>query len=282
MPRCLRGRDLRGRAAFSKAHTDFSTVSPITPLATTESGWTPIPAKDWIIRVACLQALRLRYDDLPHIDCAIRLAERGIAPEAIQSIVCEVAEGTVHRLWEPLALKQAPPNAYAAKFKHAILHRRWLSSPGDAGLAAFSEATVREDPRIRALAAKVSFVIDADNPYPANYTGHIRAILYDGSVIEERQPHLRGGAHEKLSSAAIEAKFFANAAFGGWSKRSGRSGLRACPPDFRWAGRALRVWTTTDAPSCARSSAIARPIRRAAPVTSATLPASGFTMLSGI
>ena len=31
-------------------------------------------------------------------------------------MVCEVAEGTVHRLWEPLAAKQRPPNGYAAKF----------------------------------------------------------------------------------------------------------------------------------------------------------------------
>jgi hypothetical protein len=36
-------------------------------------------------------------------------------------------------------------------------------------------------------------------------------------VVEERQPHLRGGAHEPLPRAAIEAKFAANAAFGGWS-----------------------------------------------------------------
>jgi len=52
----------------------------------------------------------------PYVDCAIRLARRSIAAEAIEEIVCEVAEGTVHRLWEPLAAKQAPPNAYGAKF----------------------------------------------------------------------------------------------------------------------------------------------------------------------
>src|SRR5277367_2518765 len=45
----------------------------------------------------------------PYIDCAIRLAGRGVDAESIAEIVCEVAEGTVHRLWEPLALKQAPP-----------------------------------------------------------------------------------------------------------------------------------------------------------------------------
>jgi hypothetical protein len=31
-------------------------------------------------------------------------------------IVCEVAAGTVHRLWEPLASKHRPPTPYAAKF----------------------------------------------------------------------------------------------------------------------------------------------------------------------
>jgi 2-methylcitrate dehydratase PrpD len=150
----------------------------------------------------------------PYIDCAIRLAARGIAAEEIEEILCEAAEGTVHRLWEPLALKQAPPNAYAAKFSTPFCIAVGFVT-GDAGLAAFTEATVR-DSRIRALAAKVRFIVDPDNSYPVNYTGHLRARLRDGRIIEERQPHLRGGAHEPLSAAAIEAKFFANAAFGGW------------------------------------------------------------------
>src|SRR6516164_3437846 len=52
----------------------------------------------------------------PYIDCARRLAARGIRPEDVEAILCEVAEGTVHRLWEPLADKQRPRNGYAAKF----------------------------------------------------------------------------------------------------------------------------------------------------------------------
>jgi 2-methylcitrate dehydratase PrpD len=152
----------------------------------------------------------------PYIDCAIRLAGRGVAADEITEIVCEVAEGTVHRLWEPLALKQAPPNAYAAKFSTPFCIAAGFVL-GDAGLAAFTEATAR-DPRLRALAAKVRYVVDPHNPYPAGYTGHIRAMLRDGRVIEERQPHLRGGAQEPLSRAAIEQKFLANAAFGGWTR----------------------------------------------------------------
>src|SRR3954453_422098 len=52
----------------------------------------------------------------PYIDCARRLAARGLNSDDIDQIVCEVAEGTVHRLWEPLADKQRPQNGYAAKF----------------------------------------------------------------------------------------------------------------------------------------------------------------------
>src|SRR5438128_757958 len=52
----------------------------------------------------------------PYIDCAVRLAKKGGSAEQLVEVVCEAAEGTVHRLWEPLADKQRPPNAYFAKF----------------------------------------------------------------------------------------------------------------------------------------------------------------------
>ena len=72
--------------------------------------------------------------------------------------------------------------------------------------------------RVRALAAKVRYRIDPANPYPRAYTGHIRVQLADGRILEERQPHLRGGASEPLSRAELEAKCASNAALGGWSE----------------------------------------------------------------
>ncbi|HYM03711.1 MAG TPA: MmgE/PrpD family protein [Stellaceae bacterium] len=150
----------------------------------------------------------------PYIDCARRLAASGIAAEDIVEIVCEVAEGTVHRLWEPLAAKQSPPNGYAAKFSAPFCVATAFVT-GDIGLASFGDATLA-DPRIRTLAGRTRFVVDPANPYPAEYTGHARVTLRDGRVIEERQPHLRGGVHEPLSRAEIEGKFRANAAHGGW------------------------------------------------------------------
>src|SRR6266849_643619 len=150
----------------------------------------------------------------PYIDCARRLAAWSIKAEDIAEIVCEVAEGTVHRLWEPLADKQRPRNGYAAKFATPYLLATGFVH-GGVGLGAFTEAAIR-DPQVLALAAKVKFVIDPDNPYPNNYTGHLRATLTNGSVIEERQPHLRGGAHEPLTRQDVVDKFALNVQHGGW------------------------------------------------------------------
>ena len=171
--------------------------------------------QDWVAETIAFKPFACGTMTHPYIDCAIRLAKRGIKADDIVEMVCEVGEGTVHRLWEPLAQKQAVPNAYSGKFSTPFCVAAGFLT-GDAGLAAFTEDRVR-DPALRTLAAKVRYVVDPNNPYPDNYTGHIRATLRDGTVVEERQPHLRGGAHEPLSRAAIEAKFAANAAFGGWS-----------------------------------------------------------------
>jgi 2-methylcitrate dehydratase PrpD len=150
----------------------------------------------------------------PYIDCARRLKARGINADEITEIVCEVGEGTVHRLWEPLALKQRVPNGYAGKFSAPYCIAAGFVR-GNVGLSDFSDAAVR-DPAVLALAAKVRYRIDPRNPYPNNFTGHIRAVLADGRVIEERQPHMRGGAHEPLTRADIEDKFMLNARHGGW------------------------------------------------------------------
>jgi 2-methylcitrate dehydratase PrpD len=159
----------------------------------------------------------------PYIDCARRLKARGIRGDEIKKIVCEVGEGTVHRLWEPLAAKQRPANGYACKFStpyciaHALVH-------GQIGLDAFTDDAVRDAP-VLALASKVHYEIDPKNPYPKNFTGHVRAVLADGRVIEERQPHLRGGAHEPLTRADIEEKFALNARHGGWDAAQTRRAL---------------------------------------------------------
>jgi len=159
----------------------------------------------------------------PYIDCARRLAAKGIKAEDITEMLCEVGEGTVHRLWEPLAAKQRPGNGYAGKFSTPYCIAAGFVR-GNVGLGDFSDDAVR-DPAVVALAGKVRYVIDPDNPYPNNYTGHIRATLADGRVVEERQPHMRGGAHEPLTRQDIEDKFTLNARHGGWSEDKAEAAL---------------------------------------------------------
>ena len=152
----------------------------------------------------------------PFIDCAIQLAKRGVTPDQIDTIECKVGEGTVHRLWEPLAEKRNPSTPYSAKFSVPFAVAVGLVD-GAAGLGQFTEDRI-SDETVLAVANRVSYQIDPENEYPANYSGHIRATLKDGTVHEMKQPHLRGGAREPLPAEELNAKFHANVAFGGWSE----------------------------------------------------------------
>ncbi len=180
--------------------------------------------KAWVIETLAFKPYPCGTMAHPYIDCARRLAARGIKASDVKELVCEVAEGTVHRLWEPLAAKQRPPNGYAAKFATPFLLASGFVR-GGVGLDAFTEEAVRNE-TVRTLASKVRYVIDPDNPYPNGFTGHIRAVLNDGSVVEERQPHFRGGAHEPLTRADIEEKFVLNARHGGWDAARSSAALK--------------------------------------------------------
>ena len=150
----------------------------------------------------------------PYVDCAARLAKK-VKVDDIAEVVCETAEGIVHRLWEPLAAKRSPPNAYAGKFSTPYCVAAGFIL-GHAGLDAFTEARVKDE-KMRALAGKVRYEIDPDNPYPERFTGHVRVRLKNGKVIEERQAHMRGGVEEPLTRADIEEKFRLNCAYGRWA-----------------------------------------------------------------
>jgi 2-methylcitrate dehydratase PrpD len=171
--------------------------------------------ENWVTETVAFKPYPCGTMTHPYIDCARRLAAQGVKPESIKEMVCEVGEGTVHRLWEPLAAKQTPKNGYAGKFSSPYCIAAGFIR-GNVGLGDFSDDAVR-DPAVVALARKVRYQIDPANPYPRNFTGHIRAFMADGQVLEERQPHMRGGAHEPLTRQDIEDKFALNAKHGGWS-----------------------------------------------------------------
>jgi 2-methylcitrate dehydratase PrpD len=165
----------------------------------------------------------------PFIDCAIALRARGVDPEAIDHITCNVGEGTVHRLWEPLAVKHRPATPYAAKFSSPFCIAVGLLE-GKAGFGQFTEDRI-SNLAVQRLMSKISYVIDPADEYPRNFTGHIRAVMKDGNVEEIRQGYMRGGARAPLNDAEIAAKYLDNADYGGWSRaqaealRDGLAGL---------------------------------------------------------
>lgn len=186
--------------------------------------------RDWYTSRITFKPYATGTMNQPYVDCALRLAKKGFAAEDVAEVLCETAEGYVHRLWDPLPAKQRPANDYAAKFS-APFNIAVAFVTGGAGLAAFTEETVRDE-RILALASKVQYVVDPNNPYPKAYTGHVKMTLKDGRVFEERQPHIRGGAQEPLSRAEIDDKFRRNCAFGGWTPQQCDAALRVVPEMF--------------------------------------------------
>jgi 2-methylcitrate dehydratase PrpD len=170
----------------------------------------------WIMQTIAFKPYACGTMTQPYIDCAIALAERGVAAEQIREIVCEVGEGTVHRLWEELAVKHRPPTAYAAKFSTPFCMAVGFFDR-KAGFGQFTSARI-QDPAVLALTGKIRYQIDPQNEYPNNFTGHLRATLVDGTVHELRQPHMRGGARDPLPAAELSAKFTDNVRYGGWSE----------------------------------------------------------------
>ncbi|MEA3027963.1 MAG: hypothetical protein QOF91_3248 [Alphaproteobacteria bacterium] len=219
---------LLGRAGFLGPRTVFEGVHGLFHAFANTTGVDFAPLVEdfglrWVTETLAFKLYPCGTMTHPYIDCARRLAARGIKAEAIREMVCEVGEGTVHRLWEPLAAKQRPANGYAGKFSTPYCIAAGFVR-GNVGLSDFTDAAVR-DPAVLELAAKVRYQIDPNNQYPKNFTGHIFAKLIGGRVVEERQPHMRGGAHEPLTRLDIEDKFALNAHHGGWSEERAKRAL---------------------------------------------------------
>src|SRR5271155_3943282 len=219
---------LLGRAGFLGPRTVFEGVHGFFHgFANTTKGDFDAIAGDfgtrWVTEALAFKPYPCGTMTHPYIDCARRLGAR-VKAHDVAEMVCEVGEGTVHRLWEPLAAKQHPKNGYAGKFSTPYCIAAGFVR-GNVGLSDFSDAAVK-DPAVLALAAKVRYAIDPKNPYPKNFTGHTRLTLHDGTVIEGRQPYMRGGAQEPLSRADIEQKFLLNAKHGGWSDDRAAAALK--------------------------------------------------------
>ena len=150
----------------------------------------------------------------PYIDCMFDIRAEGITADQIEKVVAHVAEGTVHRLWEPLDKKQHVQNGYVAKFSSPYCMAVGLID-GKVGFAQFDESRAHA-PDVTAMAEKITYAIDPENPYPNRYTGQVTVTLKDGRVIEKSRPNFRGGAFLPLSDDELLQKYRDNCRYGGW------------------------------------------------------------------
>lgn len=217
------------RTLFEGTHGLFHGFTHTIP-----TDWSPLLdgfGKAWVTEAIAFKPYPCGTMIHPYIDCARRVHARGLDPKRIASILCETSEGILHRLWEPLAAKQKPPNGYAAKFSIPFGVAAGLVL-GEAGLDAFSDRQ-SQNPALQAVAGKVAYVVDPNNPYPKQFTGHVRVTLDDGTVIEERQPHFRGGANEPLERQEIAEKFKLNCRHGRWADAKADDFLRFAGGAFK-------------------------------------------------
>src|SRR5436305_1238220 len=112
---------LLGRAGFNGPRTVFEGVHGLFHgfAHTTAGDYAALTGNfgtRWVLETLAFKPYPCGTMTHPYIDCARRLAGRGVRAEDVVEMVCEVADGTVHRLWEPLDAKRRPPNGYAAKF----------------------------------------------------------------------------------------------------------------------------------------------------------------------
>jgi 2-methylcitrate dehydratase PrpD len=169
------------------------------------------PGRIWELEQLTLKPYPCGSIAQPYMDCALRLREQHhIRPEEITAIRCRTAPGPVPRLWEPLAVKQAPPNGYAAKFSLPYLVAVILVR-GRAGLAEFTDEAVG-DPGVLRIAQRVTYDLDPAIDYPRQFVGDVEIALVDGRVVRERRDRPRGGPDAPLTRGEVEGKFLGNAA----------------------------------------------------------------------
>src|SRR5262249_58888571 len=112
-------------------------------------------------------------------------AEQGVEVERL------VPAGEVPIVCEPAEAKRRPRTPYDAKFSLPFCIAAALSE-ARVGIGAFTEESIR-DPRLLALADRVSFSVDSSSRYPETFPGWVKVRLRDGRALEGREESQRGG-----------------------------------------------------------------------------------------
>jgi 2-methylcitrate dehydratase PrpD len=142
------------------------------------------------------------------IEAAGLLAARGLHPDAIAEIVCEVPPGAEGVICEPWEAKVAPPTGHAARWSLPVTVAARIVE-GRVDLATFERPA---SAAVRALAARVSWIPMADADFPRCFAGAVTCVTRDGTRHRLRVEDAYGNSTRPPETAEVLAKFRANAA----------------------------------------------------------------------
>jgi 2-methylcitrate dehydratase PrpD len=144
------------------------------------------------------------------LECVLGLREaHGLAPDAVEDVECRVPPGEVAVICEPLEAKRRPRSPYDARFSLPWAVAAALVD-GRVGLDTFDSGRLG-DPRVLALAERVTYRVDPELPFPRGFPGGVRIRLRSGQVLEAEAPDGPGGPQRPLPREAVVAKFRDNA-----------------------------------------------------------------------
>ena len=132
-----------------------------------------------------------------------------LTPADIKSMTARIHEDQSNVVCEPEVNKMRPQNAYDAQFSvHYIMSASM--SRGQFTLDELEDDAL-QDQTILNLCSKSGYEIDPESAYPTYYSGEVVIETNDGRRLAHREAINRGSADNPVSTADIEAKFFANA-----------------------------------------------------------------------
>jgi len=164
----------------------------------------------WEIERILIKLLPSCYFNHPVINSTLALVNgHDLAADGIHAIRVLVPEAAVDTVCEPRAVKLAPEDPATAQFSVYFAAAAAACLRGFP-LEVYDDATLA-DPRIRALAQKVTWAIDPHPTFPAHYSGGVEITMADGRTFSAREDVNLGSVERPLAPGTIEDKFLANA-----------------------------------------------------------------------
>jgi 2-methylcitrate dehydratase PrpD len=147
------------------------------------------------------------------IDAAIKLRQEGVNTDSITAMRLGVPAPVLRTIAEPIDSKAAPESGYSARFSGPFTVATALLGGEGLGVSAadFSDDAVR-DPQRLALSALVECYADEQSTreFPNQFPGVLSIELSNGTQLEHRVTHTRGGPENPLSTDELELKFRLN------------------------------------------------------------------------